>query len=277
MKIAAQRLEKCVSTKMFFLFEASATSLVWTVFSVPLSSYDCASFALCTVGGDRSQRIRLAGAHVGDLLLHDRPCSEDHHHAHGFLSNSEDVRLTLELPLPFYKLVAQAVVVQARKAGKSLVPHVDYERPFTSTNMVQVSACLQPRGGKAPPVLAEHMSTTSLSICPGTAAQLLPELRQVFSFRGAPKDSILKHVVVLSLSLPPILPTTSYPRSSADGRRQLRRLSPCDQWYPFLLARMFEIFYSNMLCIGRSSLNTQWTGSLRVILRQPVQTSRLLQ
>ena len=101
------------------------------------------------------------------------------------------------------------MVVQARKAGKSLVPHVDYERLFTSTNMVQVSAGLQPRGGKAPPVLAEYMSTTSLSICPGTAAQLLPELRQVFSFHDAPKDSILKHVVDLSLSLrccrPPVV------------------------------------------------------------------------
>ena len=66
MKIAAQRLEKCVSKKMPPLFEASATSLTWTVFSVPLSSYDSASFALCAVGGDRSKMIRIAGAHVGD-------------------------------------------------------------------------------------------------------------------------------------------------------------------------------------------------------------------
>ena len=87
-----------------------------------------------------TKRIRLAGAHVGDLLFHDRPCSKDHHHAHWFLSKSEEVRLTLELPLLFYKLVAQAVVAQARAAGKSMVPHVDYERPFTSKNMVQVSA-----------------------------------------------------------------------------------------------------------------------------------------
>ena len=73
MKTAAQRLEKCASKNIPTLFEASATSLVWTVFSVPLSSYNSASFALCAVGGDRSKRIRLAGAHVGDSLLHDHP------------------------------------------------------------------------------------------------------------------------------------------------------------------------------------------------------------
>ena len=73
MKIVSQRLEKC-----------SFRNFRWTIFSEPLSYYD--------------SRIRLAGAHVGDLLLHDRPCSKDHHDAHWFLSKSEEVLLTLELP-----------------------------------------------------------------------------------------------------------------------------------------------------------------------------------
>ena len=56
MKTAAQRLEKSASKNIPTLFEASATSLVWTIFSVPLSSYNSASFALCAVGGDRSKK-----------------------------------------------------------------------------------------------------------------------------------------------------------------------------------------------------------------------------
>ena len=60
-------------------------------------------------------------------------------------------------------------------------------RPLTSTNMVQVSAGLQPRGGKVPPVLGEKMSTMSLNICPATAAPILPQLRQVCSFHGVPR------------------------------------------------------------------------------------------
>ena len=120
MKFAVQRLVTCASKKIPTPLEASVTSLVGTVFSVPLSSYNSASFALCAVGGDRSKMIRLDGAHVGDLLLHHRPSSEDHHRAHRFLSKSEEVRLTLELPLFFFfKLVAQALVVQAQAAGKS--------------------------------------------------------------------------------------------------------------------------------------------------------------
>ena len=66
--------------------------------------------------------------------------------------------------------------------------------------MVQVSAGLQPRGGKVPPVLGEKISTMSLNICPATAARILPHLRQVCSFHGVPKDSILMHVVDPSLS-----------------------------------------------------------------------------
>ena len=209
---------------------------------MPLSSYNSASFALCAVGGDRSKRIRLAGAHVGDSLLHDRPCSKDHHHAHWSLSKSEEVRLALELPLPFYKMVAQAVVVQAR-AGKRLIPYVDYVRPFTSTIMVQIS--LQPRGGKAPPVLAEYMSTTSLSICPATAAQLLPQLRQVCSFHGVPNDSILKHVVDLSLS------------TTDTAAQQLSR--ECCEWAP----------PSSPLNSARSMVPLPSRAHVRELLQQP--------
>ena len=81
-----------------------------------------------------------------------------------------------------------------------MIPYVDQLRPLTPTNMVQVSAGLQPRGGKVPPVLGESMSTMSLNICPATAAQIQTQLRQVCFFHGVPKDSILMHEVDPSLS-----------------------------------------------------------------------------
>ena len=142
-----------LSKKIPTLFEASLRH------SYGQSSRTIFILRFCLFGAVRGwwRQTRLAGAHVGDLFLHDRPCSKDHHHAHGFLSKPEEMQLTFELPLSFYKLV-------------------------------------EPRGGKAPPVIAEYMSTTSLSICPAIAAQLLPRLRQVF-FHDVPKDSIVKHVV----------------------------------------------------------------------------------
>ena len=120
MKTAAQRLEKCASKNIPTLFEASATSLVWTIFSVPLSSYNSASFALCAVGGDRSKRIRLAGAHFGDSLLHDRPCSKDHHHAHWSLPKSEEADSVCRLcqALSHLRIWSKSVRVYSRVAAR---------------------------------------------------------------------------------------------------------------------------------------------------------------
>ena len=150
----------------------------------------------------------------------------------------------------FHKLVAQAVLAQARAAGQSVVPHVDYERPLTYANMVQVSArSTAACGGKAPPVLAEYMSTTSLSICPAIAAQLLPKLRKVFLFSWRTKGLHLKAcggIVFLYHSYCRPLVIQGVLRM---GAANFAAVFSCDPWYPFFLERMFENTYSSRLQI----------------------------
>ena len=48
---------RCLSlSRVFWASLSLSCSLLGTVFSEPLSSYDSASFALCAVGGARSQK-----------------------------------------------------------------------------------------------------------------------------------------------------------------------------------------------------------------------------
>ena len=142
-KIAAQRRETRVSETVPTLF-LSSRHVVRTTFFVLLSSCNSVSFALCAFGVDRSTRIRLAGAHVGDHFVH------HHHHAQWSLSKSEEVRLKLELQLHFQN---------SRSTDSGCASAVSGKQTPSNTG-------LRASGGNAPTVFAYYMSTMSISIDP---------------------------------------------------------------------------------------------------------------
>ena len=166
---------------------------VWTIFSFPWSSCNATSFELCAIGGHRRKRIQLAGAHVGDLLLRDRHAPKISITLTGLCPNKRRCAWHWSFRCFFFTKWSHWLWLCRRE---------QQEKAWSRLSIIRgASAGLQPCGGKAPPVFAEYMSTTSLSIDPATAAQLLSRMRQLCPCCGAAKDSTLQHVVDFFLCL----------------------------------------------------------------------------